>query len=70
MLTVTATAHKGTYVIVGEKEKLTVDSFLKLQTFPQNYKLPQSKSLSIRIIGNAVPPLFMQKLAEHIKGVI
>jgi DNA (cytosine-5)-methyltransferase 1 len=37
----------------------------RFQTFPDEYELPDSKSLACRIIGNAVPPLLMQKCISH-----
>lgn len=34
----------------------------RLQTFPDDYKFPESKSLAQQIIGNAVPPLLAKEL--------
>ena len=39
----------------------------RFQSFPDSYALPESNSLACRIIGNAVPPLFMQRFGEWLK---
>ena len=33
-----------------------------LQCFPENYKFPKESSLSIKLIGNALPPTIMQQM--------
>ena len=68
--TIAATVGNSSYIIVGAMQQLTPRSFAKLQSFPDTYRLPSSKALACRIIGNAVPPLFMQKLATFICGII
>lgn len=50
----------------GQVVSLTPRAIARLQTFPDNYQLPDIRILSSRIIGNAVPPLFAQKLLEAI----
>ena len=35
---------------------LSISDCAALQTFPITYKLPESKTLALRMIGNAVPP--------------
>lgn len=35
---------------------LSKSDFAALQTFPKGYKLPESKAVALRMIGNAVPP--------------
>jgi site-specific DNA-cytosine methylase len=46
--------------------QMTPRALARFQTFPDTYDLPDSKSLACRIIGNAVPCLFMQQLYEHL----
>ena len=41
-----------------------------LQSFPENYILPESKTLAQRIIGNAVPPLLAKALGQAILKTI
>jgi len=45
--------------------QMTPRALARFQTFPDEYDLPDSKSLACRIIGNAVPPLAMTKWIEH-----
>jgi len=45
--------------------QMTPRALARFQTFPDEYELPDSKSLACRIIGNAVPPLLMQKCISH-----
>jgi len=45
--------------------QMTPRALARFQTFPDWYELPDSKSLACRIIGNAVPPLLMQKCISH-----
>lgn len=46
--------------------RMTVNALIRLQSFPHWYKFSNIDSLSFRIIGNSVPPLFSQKLVESI----
>jgi len=45
--------------------QMTPRALARFQTFPDWYELPDSKSLACRIIGNAVPPLLMQKCLSY-----
>jgi DNA (cytosine-5)-methyltransferase 1 len=45
--------------------QMTPRALARFQTFPDEYELPDSKSLACRIIGNAVPPLLMKKCISH-----
>lgn len=49
-----------------EVKKVSDRCFARFQSFPDWYDLPDNKSLACRGIGNAVPPLFMQRLGEWI----
>ncbi len=46
--------------------KMTPRALARFQSFPDWYVLPDSDSLAAQGIGNAVPPLFAQKLYEEI----
>ena len=46
--------------------QLTPRCLARFQTFPDWYELPERKALACRIIGNAVPPLLMQRLYESL----
>jgi site-specific DNA-cytosine methylase len=39
-----------------------------LQSIPDDYVLPDDDALAVRVIGNAVPPLFYRKLVESFVG--
>jgi DNA (cytosine-5)-methyltransferase 1 len=43
---------------------LTPRALARLQSFPDCYELPESKTLACRVIGNAVPPRMYRKLVE------
>jgi len=55
-----------------EPRRLTVREALRIQTIPDEYILPSSKSLSIKfkMIGNGVPRILARRLAESIMEVI
>lgn len=48
----------------GRVVKMTVHALARFQSFPDSYQWPDSNGLATRIIGNAVPPLFAQRLVE------
>jgi len=48
----------------GRIVKMTVHALARFQSFPGTYRWPDSNALATRIIGNAVPPLFAQRLCE------
>jgi DNA (cytosine-5)-methyltransferase 1 len=43
---------------------MTPRALARFQSFPDWYELPERASLACRIIGNAVPPLLMQRVME------
>lgn len=64
--TITA-GNKGDWSIcVGKVMRLTPRALARLQTFPDSYILPKSKTLAHKIIGMAVPPLFYQKIVSQL----
>lgn len=50
----------------GRVVQLSLRCLARLQTFPDWYQLPEHRETAARGIGNAVPPLFYQRLAEGI----
>lgn len=50
----------------GRVVALTPRALARLQSFPDSYQLPLARTLASRVVGNAVPPLFSQKLLEAI----
>jgi DNA (cytosine-5)-methyltransferase 1 len=48
--------------------RLNTKALARLQAFPDSYQWSGKNSVDIRGIGNAVPPLMMQKLLEQIIG--
>lgn len=50
----------------GRVVAMTPRALARFQSFPDNYVLPDSKTLAAKIIGNAVPPLVMQRVYEGV----
>lgn len=53
--------------INGRTVKMTAHALARFQSFPDSYRWPAKNKTATTIIGNAVPPLFMQRLGESIK---
>lgn len=49
---------------------MTPRALARFQSFPDSYRLPASRTLAAKVIGNAVPPLMVQKLAEDMLRVL
>lgn len=49
---------------------MTPRALARFQSFPDSYRLPAARTLAAKVIGNAVPPLMMQKLAEDMLRVL
>ena len=47
---------------------MTPRCLARFQSFPDWYTLPDKRTLAARIIGNAVPPLVMEKIAEGLNN--
>jgi DNA (cytosine-5)-methyltransferase 1 len=65
MFTVRASAYKGlprSWFDGGEVVKMTPRALARFQSFPDNYILPDKNSLACKGLGNAVPPLLMEKI--------
>lgn len=71
VFTVSATAPAYRYVarIGGRVVKMTPRAIARFQSFPDSYELPESATLAVKGIGNAVPPLFAEKLYKHLSEV-
>lgn len=68
VFTVTA-ENKGdwrAWLCRGRVVKMTPRALARFQSFPDSYILPNSNKLACKVIGNAVPPLMYQKLAEDL----
>lgn len=65
-VTISASNHKSPHMAItnGRVVKMTPRALARFQAFPDWYTLPEKNALACRIIGNAVPPLFMQRLGE------
>jgi site-specific DNA-cytosine methylase len=48
----------------GRVVAMTPRCLARFQSFPDSYELPESKALAAKGIGNAVPPLMMQRIYE------
>lgn len=50
----------------GRVVKMTPRALARFQTFPDSYKLPDRAALACKGIGNAVPPLMMEKIYKQL----
>lgn len=64
-LTVTGAAT-GEFVHPKENRMLTVRECARIQTFPDDFAFSGSDAQQQKLIGNAVPPLFANRMAEQI----
>lgn len=63
----TLTTIPKVYVVNGDKWRfLTVQECLKIQSFPDDYKIPPQLTIARKLIGNANPPKVAQVLTEEI----
>ncbi len=48
----------------GRVTQVTPRGFARFQSFPDDYDLPKSAALAVKVVGNAVPPALSQALIE------
>ena len=59
-----APSNTRAWLDTGRVVAMTPRALARFQSFPDSYELPAIVSLATRIIGNAVAPLFAQRLLE------
>jgi DNA (cytosine-5)-methyltransferase 1 len=65
IFTITASQKADTRFLANKKiYSMNTRCFARLQSFSDSYELPASKVLAAKGIGNAVPPLMMQRIYE------
>jgi DNA (cytosine-5)-methyltransferase 1 len=63
-----AAAKTGAYLVGKKVRKLTPKECLRMQGFPSDFKLPESKNVCYRLLGNSVSvPVISAILAEILK---
>jgi site-specific DNA-cytosine methylase len=66
-MTLSAAAVKGpprAWLEHGRVVQMTPRALARFQSAPDTYQLPQSNKLACRVIGNGVPSLLAQRVAE------
>ena len=58
-----ANRHKA-WLSQGRVVSMTTRALARFQSFPDDYILPDKKTLAAKVIGNAVPPLLYQKIIQ------
>jgi DNA (cytosine-5)-methyltransferase 1 len=64
--------EKGRYLHPSAHRPITVREAARLMSFPDDFVLPEDQSMSsiARQVGNAVPPLLAQRIAESLATVL
>jgi DNA (cytosine-5)-methyltransferase 1 len=64
--------EKGRYLHPTEHRPITVREAARLMSFPDDFKLPEEQSMTsiARQLGNAVPPLLAQRIAEALSTAL
>lgn len=61
-----AKAYSRAWLSQGRVVAMTPRALARFQSIPDSYTLPESNGLACRIIGNACPPLLMQRIYEQL----
>lgn len=64
--TIGANEHGSKAHVAGRVVAMTPRCLARFQSFPDWYELPESRTLAAKGIGNAVPPLLMEKLYKQL----
>ena len=70
--TITGEVHKGMprAWTSARVVSMTPRALARFQSFPDSYRLPERRTLAAKVIGNAVPRLLIQRIAEQMMEAI